>query len=396
MQMPAKRWLHIMTCIWKCSHQRRNPDGSEDRRLQSSRSGPPWNIAEHYPADWYRRLDFSHASQPMQVRAAMLGKNAESAIPNGTRADRQLREHNATQTQAALPMTCVLAGMSDEACPPDVLPRFSMEGKVGMCLVAKDQGADLPEWLDHYRSLGIQMFHIHDHGSNPPMLRALQDDIQHGDIQYRYFNTIPPSYTSTACYIYDVCINDYKDHQFLGLIDADEYVVLKGGRTSLPEYLQAFRDEGHLAVHWRLFGSSGHQIRQASVRASYTKCLRDDDENNGHVKLFVNPKYAVRCVNPHTILSVPDKLTVDEQHRPVLGHRSDPADVNDIEIYHYVTKSRAEYVQKMARGNVDGPEGSTYKTLAFFDGVNAGAIHDCYALADQVHARHRLRQTGRF
>ena len=376
-----------MACGWTCSYQRRSAISLQDSRkqLQSSTYSSPWV----YTTDWYRRLHFSHA----QVHGNRPGKYAESATINGTRSDRQLQEHIEPQTQAALPTTCVLDGLSDEACPPDIVPRFSTEGKVGMCPIARDQGDDLPEWLDHYRSLGIQIFHIYDHRSSPPMLQALQDDIRHGDIQYRYFNTIPPSHTSTVCYIYDVCINDHKDHQFLGLIDADEFIVLKGGRTSLPEYLQAFKDEGHLAVHWRQFGSSGHQTRQASVRTSYTKCFPDDDENNGHVKLFVNPKYAVRCFNPHAIISVPDKFTVDEQHRPVLGHRSDPADVNDIEIYHYVTKSRGEFVQKLLRGNADVP--SQPKVMGFFDMVNAVATHDCYALADQVHAGREKRGKGK-
>ena len=384
MQLPARRRSQIARWIWGPAPQRCNDASFLDLPEQISSSNSPPESAENDPPDEDRHVPVDQILQFMPEHGALQSQDADSA-----RTERQLREHKVAKTPRVPPMTCVLDGMSDKDCPPNVFPKVSTEGKVGMCLIARDQGADLPEWLDHYRSLGIYVFNIYDHRSSPPMLQTLQNDIWHGDIQYRYFNTIPSSYTSTQIYIYNVCINDHKDLQFLGLIDADEFIVLKGGRTSLPEYLQAFEDEGHLAVHWRQFGSSNHQTRQTSVRASYTKCFRDDDENNGHVKLFINPKYAVRCISPHTVLSVPGSQTVDEQHRPVLGHRSDPADANDIELYHYVTKSLAEFQQKTLRGSANIP--FHRKDMDFFNLVNAGATHDCFALADYVDDADRER-----
>jgi len=46
-----------------------------------------------------------------------------------------------------------------------------------------------------------------------------------------------------------------------GMMDADEFLVIKDGSPSLPAVLQRYEAFGGLAVNWRLFGSSGHATR---------------------------------------------------------------------------------------------------------------------------------------
>ena len=42
-------------------------------------------------------------------------------------------------------------------------------------------------------------------------------------------------------------------------MDADEFVVLRGNKAaSLPELLHEYEDYGGLALHWIMYGSSGH------------------------------------------------------------------------------------------------------------------------------------------
>ena len=62
---------------------------------------------------------------------------------------------------------------------------YSSRGAPGpyfaMCLVVKDQGDDLREWVDYHRSIGAEKFYIFDDNSSVPALLEVQDLIHAGE-----------------------------------------------------------------------------------------------------------------------------------------------------------------------------------------------------------------------
>ena len=55
-------------------------------------------------------------------------------------------------------------------------------------------------------------------------------------------------------------------HEWMAFIDADEFLLLRDASPSLPILLAGYEDAGGLAVNWRVFGSSGREVRGGAVR----------------------------------------------------------------------------------------------------------------------------------
>lgn len=51
-----------------------------------------------------------------------------------------------------------------------------------MCLVVKNQGDDLREWVDYHRSIGVEKFYIFDDNSTIPSLVVVEDLVDAGEL----------------------------------------------------------------------------------------------------------------------------------------------------------------------------------------------------------------------
>lgn len=58
--------------------------------------------------------------------------------------------------------------------------RASQGAYFAMCLVVKDQGEDLREWVDYHRSIGAEKFYIFDDNSSIPALHVVEDLVHAG------------------------------------------------------------------------------------------------------------------------------------------------------------------------------------------------------------------------
>lgn len=50
-----------------------------------------------------------------------------------------------------------------------------------MCLVVKDQGEDLREWVDYHQRIGANKFYIFDDNSSVPVLPEIEDLVKSGE-----------------------------------------------------------------------------------------------------------------------------------------------------------------------------------------------------------------------
>lgn len=256
-----------------------------------------------------------------------------------------------------------------------------------ICVSAKDQHDDIEEWLEYHQQLGAGKIYVFDDNSSPPMLTQLIDYIKSGLVEYHFIGkSNHTSIPKPQLYVYDQCIDRYKaQHQFIAFIDIDEFLFIRDPNiSSMPQLLQDFESYGGLAVNWVQFGSSGHLYRpQGSTMGSYWKCIPRQHPENLHVKTIANTKYVQRASGPHHFAYSEGKLAVNEKFETVEGPKSASNEISRVALYHYVTKSREQYVSKMGRGSAM----KNFKTIEFFDETESRATSDCTDAVERMQAR---------
>lgn len=89
----------------------------------------------------------------------------------------------------------------------------------------------------------------------------------------------------------------------------------------------------------RQIGASGHDKRPTGgVRASYTKCSTESNDNNKHVKTIANLRHVSHSNGAHAFKYQPGYTAVNTRKVVVEGPFSSPPAFDVISIYHYVTR----------------------------------------------------------
>ncbi|KAK3935000.1 hypothetical protein QBC46DRAFT_59368 [Diplogelasinospora grovesii] len=239
---------------------------------------------------------------------------------------------------------------------------------MAICLAVKDQGPDLPEWLQHhYFNMGVGKFYIMDDGSKPPMSSYLDTfGIPASAVEFHYYDA-EHRVEAMQYALYNECRNAAKGrHTWMACIDADEFFDTPGNET-MREVLESFEPiqvVGAVSVSWRMHTSGGQLVRQESVRGSFTECIYDDLENGGastdnaHIKSIIRLKNYDYPFNPHYFITNGNTITVGEHGDWVQSHLRQPITRERIGLHHYALKSKEEYQQKMDRSNAMGqPKG---------------------------------------
>lgn len=249
---------------------------------------------------------------------------------------------------------------------------------LAICVAAKDQHADIDEWVLHHEKQGAGRIYVYDDNSEPPMRDQLQGHIQSGLVEYHFIGR--DNHTAIErpqLWVYNECIKQYRTrHQFIAFIDVDEFLILRDSSSvSLPALLHDYEEYGGLAVNWVLFGSSGHIHRpKGGTLANYWKCVPPSHPENLHIKTIANMKYVSHVSGtPHFFFYNEGKTAVNENFEVVEGARTQKNLIERVVIYHYVTKSKEEFKNKAARGS--GMK--NHKPAGFFDAIERLAVEDC-------------------
>ncbi len=260
--------------------------------------------------------------------------------------------------------------------PPGEPPRLA----IVTCI--KNEGEDLVEWLCFHRHVGVSEFIIYDNLSTDATRRVLASVPFRDEIRVREFSREPPQLEAFADafrrygYVLD----------WVAFLDADEYIVPLG-ETSLPEKLREWEAAGidGIGIHWRMFGSSGHETRpDGLLTESFTHRAPDDEPANAHVKSLARIAKVYRVVTPHYFL-LNGVYRLDDGTQPPHDFRGVAARASfhqGLAIHHYVTKSRAQCMKKIARGRPLFRDGQQR-----FRDSNYFAAHDRNEVEDDRAAR---------
>lgn len=247
---------------------------------------------------------------------------------------------------------------------------------LSMCLAVKDQHADIREWIMHHERLGAGKFYIFDNNSTTPMLPVIADLVDTGLVEYHFLAEVP-AMRRPQLYIYDTCLRRYgARHQWMSFTDADEFFLVRNSSISdMNQLLRQYEGFGALVVNWQMFGSSGLTERpENGTLASYFKCFPLHHKENLHVKTIANVRHTLGTQgDPHHFRYRPGYFAVNEQWQRVDGPFTANVSISQVALYHYATKSLAEYQFKIRRGSAMGNQ----KTIHFFHFIEQAATSNC-------------------
>jgi glycosyltransferase involved in cell wall biosynthesis len=243
--------------------------------------------------------------------------------------------------------------------------------RVAIVTCIKNEGEDLVEWLCFHRHIGVSRFIIYDNLSTDATVRILEGVPFADEITVHSVADGFPQRTA-----FNDAVRRYRSKlDWVAFIDGDEFIVPLG-EVSLVEKLAELQARGidGLGLHWRIFGSAGHKERPTGlVTESFIRRAKDDFRTNRHVKSIVRIGKVQAVVTQH-YLRVSGRYLLDDGSEPPAdfqGIAEHPTFKQGFAINHYITKSYAQCMQKIARGRPrpDGSRGK-YRTSSYWTSFN--------------------------
>ena len=218
-----------------------------------------------------------------------------------------------------------------------------MKNYLSLCIMSKNENEYLKENIEYHSKIGVDHFYIYDNGSKIPLKKDLNKYKNVTVIEWNDFKIL------SHCRAFDHCLKHRGSvSRWIGYIDTDEFLVLKK-HNNIKTLLLKYHNYGGLGVNWKCFGSSGHINKQKSVIESYTLARNVGDNN--HIKSIVQSKWAIGTnANPHEFKYKGNKFCVNEKCERIDGPCTDTTSHDLIQLNHYVTRSRADFLEKRQRG----------------------------------------------
>jgi hypothetical protein len=233
-------------------------------------------------------------------------------------------------------------------------PASAHPNQVALCLRFRDEARYLDEWLTYYRAAGIAHFFLYNNFSDDNFAEILTPHIAAG-----YVTLIDWPHKPASPAAEEDCIRRSMGRfEWIGFLDADEFVVIRDGR-SIPEFLSGFQTAPGVALHWYYFGSNGHVSRpDMPVIEAYT---RRQPAPNRHVKCFVRPERVSQNKNSHSWFFRGAACAVDEAGKRVFGATKPPR-AEQAWINHFYCKSREDYTARSKRKSTLDKFGINYNS----------------------------------
>ena len=222
-----------------------------------------------------------------------------------------------------------------------------------ICLIIRDENEYLQEWLEWHISQGIEHFYIYDHGSKQSVKeflktldKSVSDKVTVTDFGGRH---------NLAQYeAYNDCLRRFqKESRWIGFIDSDEFVNVKGGK-SMRELLKDYEAYAGVFARWVVYNANGLKEKtDAPCRERFTSVYKGI-ESRDMGKIFVQSAL-ISYMMIHNGYTKAELEVVDEHKRPLSdgGLLVENATTDFICINHYYTKSYEEWVEKISRGSCD-------------------------------------------
>jgi hypothetical protein len=233
-------------------------------------------------------------------------------------------------------------------------PMNARPNGIAVCLRFRDEARYLDEWITYHQAAGVAHFFLYNNFSVDDYASVLARHIDAGNVTLIDWPHTPASPAAEE----DCIRRAIGRYEWVGFLDADEFVVIKDGR-SIPQYLADFADAPGVALHWYYYGSNGHRTRPTvGVIHGYT---RRQSGPNRHVKCFVRPERVTQNRNSHSWFFRAALWAVNEKRKAVMGSIGAPT-AQHAWINHYYCKSLEDFQEKARRKSTLDIAGIKYPT----------------------------------
>ena len=220
---------------------------------------------------------------------------------------------------------------------------------VAACLLIKDEGRYLPEWLAWHVGIGIEHFYIYDNGSEPPVSESIP-------AEYTDKVTVvdfPPPRRSTQTEAYADCLSRFgHETEWMAFIDTDEFIRVVDG-TPLAEFLADYPEADAVLAKWVMYNANGLlEDDGRPVRERFTRTTDQYPYEMPQCKSIVRANQ-VRTMGAHGPIATHHSLWVVNENHERVRQGGGELPGKKIVVDHYFTRSYAEWQEKMARGSCD-------------------------------------------
>ncbi len=229
----------------------------------------------------------------------------------------------------------------------------NFEHEIAIVAIAKNEGPYIREWIEYHRLLGVTKFYFYDNESEDQTKEILKSYIQSNLVSYFFIRG-----KARQLDAYNDAIKRFKYVcRYMAFIDLDEYLM-----PTIPyQPIERIVDEAitkygkgasGIGVNWAIYGSSGYD---KAPKGLITQVFNHRGNNravgNAHIKTICNPRRVKDYISPHYPLYQLGAYSVNEtgDERLYVWFCLDRKYKN-IRINHYYTKSKEQYLGKIARG----------------------------------------------
>ena len=267
-----------------------------------------------------------------------------------------------------------------------------MKKTLALVAIVRNETKYIPEWIAHYRSIGIADIVIYDNDTDEAgkaLLRKLAYAGLITLVPWSVKEGISPQMSAYA----DALARLESAFEFLAFFDADEFLC-PNDRLDVIRWLSELpADVGAVAINQRVFGSSGYQTANDElVTARFIRAAEEDYAENRWVKSIYRADRVKQLINPHRGILKSGRYVLpsgrDAFEPDDLSGQARETDFSLMRLHHYIIKSLEEFLIKRARGGGAAATReqrlSRYQDLNFFHGrdVNINAEIDL-SLADR-------------
>lgn len=221
--------------------------------------------------------------------------------------------------------------------------------QVTACLLIKDEGRYLAEWLAWHIGIGIEHFYIYDNGSEVPVSQSVPAEFADKVTVVDF----PPPHQSTQREAYADCLAQFgRETEWMAFLDTDEFLRVVDG-SSIQTFLADYPEADAVLAKWVVYDANGQMEDTGEpVRERFTQVTDLYPYEMPQCKSIVRAGRVVTMGAHGPIATQHSLWVVNENHERVRqGAGELPAE--KIVVDHYFTRSYAEWQEKMARGSCD-------------------------------------------
>lgn len=230
--------------------------------------------------------------------------------------------------------------------------------KTAICAIAKCENRYIKEWVDYHLALGFTHIYIWDNNSI--------DGECISDVLIGYDSSVTildcRGKLSYQTKVYTMFYNEYRNlYDWIAFIDIDEFITFapQSGLRTIEEFLRNFSDEIQVVrLNWMCYGDNDltelgdFKVLSRFVKPlPYDKHIQYDFPENNHIKSIMRGGLDIGTIqiNPHC----PDSdslVAADADGKKCMNELFQPYSYKTAFVRHYVTKTIAEWLAKVARG----------------------------------------------